>query len=205
MARRSRAHNTFRVSPIELLLGVCVGVGLSSACGFRIFLPLLLVGIGQRYDVPALSSMPDWVGSTPALVILGGASVAEIAAYYIPWFDNLMDTIASPAAVLAGVLVFAGVNSELDPIWRWSLAIIAGGGAAGMTQTTTVLARAVSTGATGGVTNPLLSTVEAVMATLTTLLVFVFAPIALVAMIGGVWWLLRLRRQRQVSPQPTAS
>jgi hypothetical protein len=156
-----------------------------------------LVGLGQRYDVQVLEHVPVWVGSTPALVILATASVAEIAAYYIPWFDNLMDTIASPAAVLAGVLVFAGVNSELDPAWRWSLAVIAGGAAAGTTQATTVVTRALSTTTTGGLTNPIVSTVESVLATVTTLLVFVFAPLAAVALLGTVWWLLVARKRRR--------
>ena len=55
-----------------------------------------------------------------------------VAAYYLPLVDNLLDTIAAPAAVVAGAIVSASVFTDMSPVMKWSLALIAGGSAAGI-------------------------------------------------------------------------
>ena len=86
---------------MEIVFSILMGLGLSAACGFRIFIPLLVAGIGIHAG--ALHPAPDftWLGSTPALVGFGTATLLEIAAYYIPWLDNVLD-IAATVAVRAG-------------------------------------------------------------------------------------------------------
>ena len=182
---------------IETALGVCLGLGLAASCGFRIFLPGLLVGLGQRYGMGPLDAFPDWMSSTPALIVMGVATALEVAAYYIPWVDNALDTIASPAALLAGVLLFAGANSELEPMWRWALAAVAGGTAAGTTQAATVVTRGLSAGASGGLLNPVVSTLEALFAVVTTVLAILIPPLVVVMLGLAVWWLLRMLRKRR--------
>ena len=71
----------------------------------------------------------------------GTATLLEIAAYYIPWFDHLLDTIATPAAVVAGMVASASVMVDLPPVLKWGVALIGGGGAAGLLQGATVLLR----------------------------------------------------------------
>ena len=121
------------------------------------------MGVASRFNLYILEGSFTWVGETWAIVIFSIATVLEICGYYIPWIDNLLDTIATPAAIIGGIFVTsASLEGELDPAMQWMLAIIAGGGTAGIIQLGTVATRAVSTGATGGLANPIISTLEAV-------------------------------------------
>ncbi len=146
---------------METITSVLLGIGLSAATGFRIFVPFLVVSIAAITGYLPLSSSFEWIGTYPALIAFGVATIFEIAAYYIPWFDNLLDSIATPAAFIAGAILMVAVVSGLPPLAKWTLAIIAGSGAAGIVQTGTTLTRAASTTATGGLANPVISTVEA--------------------------------------------
>lgn len=145
---------------METFLSVCLGVGLAAACGFRVFVPLLALSVAVRAGVLELASGFDWIASTPALIILAVATVLEIAAYYVPWVDNALDTLATPLAVVAGVVVTASVITDMSPVVRWSLALIAGGTAAGAVQGLTSLTRGASSLATGGLGNFAIATAE---------------------------------------------
>jgi hypothetical protein len=94
-----------------------------------------------------------WIATTPALVALATATVMEIAAYYVPWLDRALDVIATPAAVVAGVITTAALMTDISPVIRWALAIVAGGGVAGAVQASTVLVRLKSGVTTAGVGN----------------------------------------------------
>lgn len=145
---------------MENLLGLCVGIGLSAACGFRIFVPLLAMSIASYSGHLELSQGFSWIGSEAALIAFGVATVLEVTAYYVPWLDNALDTITTPAAVVAGTIVTASMVSDMSPFLKWTLAVIAGGGAAGLVQGATVVTRAISTGGTGGLANPIFATAE---------------------------------------------
>jgi hypothetical protein len=190
---------------LETAMALCLGIGLSAACGFRIFVPPLALGIAVRLEAPLSGAAPEWIGSVPALVLLSVAVLVEVGAYYVPWIDNLLDTIASPAAVIAGILVTAGLLAELDPLWRWSLALIAGGGAAGITQGATVITRGLSTATTGGMGNPVVSTIENVGAVAMSLLAIVLAPLAVLLFVGLVLWFVRVRRRRREQKESAAA
>jgi hypothetical protein len=123
---------------LEIVLSVLVGVGLSAACGFRVFVPLLVISIASKTAHLSLAPGFDWMGSWPALVAFSLATALEITAYYVPWLDNLMDSIATPAAIVAGVIATAACIGDMSPFLKWTLAVIAGGGAAGAVQTVTV-------------------------------------------------------------------
>jgi len=145
---------------MEPFLSFLVGIGLSAACGFRVFVPLLVVSIASYTGHLHLSSGFEWMGSTAALIAFATATALEIAGYYVPWVDNFLDTIASPAAVIAGTLITASLVADLSPFLKWTLAVIAGGGIAGLVQGTTVLTRGASSAGTGGLANPILATAE---------------------------------------------
>ena len=138
---------------VELLIAISLGVGLAAASGFRIFIPPFLYGAAARLDylpsaIPT-SGLQDWMASDIGLVV-GLATIIEIIAYYVPWMDNLLDTIASPAAMLSGVLLMSSSLGDSDPLLRWGLSIIAGGSVSGVVQgSDTVALRAVSTATTG--------------------------------------------------------
>lgn len=147
---------------METLLSIGIGLGLSAACGFRVFVPLLVASVAARTGYLSLAPGFEWVGTQPALYAFATATVLEILAYYIPWLDNALDAIATPAAVMAGMLSGAAVFTDLPPLLKWSLAIIAGGATAGMVQGATSLLRLKCTALSGGLANPVLSTLELV-------------------------------------------
>jgi hypothetical protein len=142
------------------LLSIFLGIGLSAATGFRVFVPLLIMSIAAQSGSLTLSPDMAWIGTAPAMIVFGVATLLEVGGYFIPWLDNLLDTIATPAAVVAGAIVSASVITNIDPALRWTLAIIAGGGIAALIQGLTVVTRATSTGATGGCANPAIAIVE---------------------------------------------
>ncbi len=146
---------------METVLSIFLGVGLAAACGFRIFVPLLVMSIASLTGQLTLSSDFEWIATYPALAAFSIATIFEIAAYYIPWVDNLLDTIGVPAATVAGTIVMASAVSDMSPFLQWGLAIIVGGGVAGTVQGFTSITRIASTATTGGLGNPVVSTAEA--------------------------------------------
>jgi hypothetical protein len=182
--------------PVEMILPFALGIGLAAATGFRVFMPLLMAGLAAKTGyMPLVGDNFSWITSTPALLMLAVASIAEVIAYYIPGIDNLLDAVAAPAAVVAGIGVSAAAMAGLDPMVKWTLAIIAGGGAAGLTAGATSLARGHSTALTAGLGNGIISTSEIILAVITTALA-VFAPIlALVAVVIFLWFAYKLVRR----------
>lgn len=168
---------------METLLSILVGVGLSAACGFRVFIPPLVISIAALSGHLTLAPGFAWMGTNPALIAFAVATVLEIAAYYIPWLDNLLDTISTPAAIVAGTVVSAAMITGMSPFLKWTLAVIAGGGAAGLVQGSTVLARGLSTAGTGGLANPIIATVELGGSILTSILSIVIPVLALLLLV----------------------
>jgi len=162
---------------METWLSVAAGVGLAAACGFRVFVPLLILSLAAWSGHLALAPGTWWLGTLPALIALGTATVLEVAAYFVPWMDHALDVLATPTALVAGVLAAASVMGDLPPIVRWFVAIVAGGGSAGLVQGATTLLRLKSTALTGGLANPAVATLELLGATLTALLAL-FLPLA---------------------------
>jgi hypothetical protein len=164
---------------METLLSIGIGLGLAAACGFRVFVPLLVASIAAQAGYLSLAPGFEWVGTQPALYAFATATLLEILAYYVPWLDNALDAIATPAAVMAGMFVGAAVFTDLPPFLKWSLAIIAGGAAAGMVQGATGLLRLKSTALTGGLANPVVSTLELVGSLITAVMALMIPVVAL--------------------------
>ena len=181
----------------EAVLGLVIGIGLSAACGFRVFVPMLGVSIAALTGHLTLYSGFEWMGTWPALIAFGTATVLEVAAYYVPWVDNVMDALTTPAAVVAGIIVTASVFGDVSPFLKWSMAIIAGGGVAAIIQGGTVALRAGSSGTTGGMANFLVSTMELVGAILVTVLAILLPIVCLVVVI---WIGYRMIRKMVKSP-----
>ena len=165
---------------METLLGIAVGIGLSAACGFRIFVPLLIMNLAALSGLLHFSPSFEWIGSYYATVAFSTATVFEISAYYIPWLDHILDVIASPAAVVAGTVATASMVTDVSPFLKWTLAIIAGGGVAGIVQGSTVALRAKSSALTGGAGNALVSTAELGGSILTSVLAILVPIVCLV-------------------------
>jgi hypothetical protein len=190
---------------LDLALSVALGVGLAAATGFRLFLPLLVLSIAAYTGHASLNESFAWLATPAALLMLGTAAIVEIAAFYIPGVDNLLDTVATPGAVVAGTIVSAAVMTDLPPMLKWTAAIIAGGGVAGITQSLTAMLRAKSTVFTGGLGNSVVATAEFSGASLISILALA-APLAALALVILFFWLaFRLIRSLARRPdQPNA-
>lgn len=187
----------------EMVVPVALGLGLAAATGFRVFLPMLIVSAAAYTGHLPLSENFAWLGTPQALIMLGVAALAEILAYYVPGVDNLLDTVATPAAFVAGTMVTAAVVTDLPPMVKWTTAIIAGGGVAGLTQGATALLRAKSTLFTGGVGNPVIATTELGGSLLLSLLALAAPLIALGVVILLLWLAFRaIRKSTQPAAEP---
>ncbi len=144
----------------ETIISIFLGVGLAASVGFRVFLPLFALSLAAYFDVWELNESWRWIGSLAAVITLGVAMLVEIFAYFIPWVDNLLDSIAVPLAAIAGTAVMVSTVADLDPVVTWALAIIAGGGTATAIKGAGATGRLASTASTGGLANPLVATVE---------------------------------------------
>ena len=186
----------------DFALSIVLGIGLAAATGFRVFLPMLIMsGAAYTGHLPLDNSF-TWLATPSALTMLGVAAVAEILAYYVPGVDNLLDVLATPAAFIAGTVVSAAVITDLPPMVKWTAAVLAGGGVAGITQGVTAMLRAKSTIFTGGLGNPVIATAELAGALLISLLTLA-APLAALALVILFLWLairLLLRMLRGAQP-----
>jgi hypothetical protein len=180
---------------METLLSVFAGIGLASACGFRVFVPLLMMSIASLAGHLTLAHGFEWIGSYPALVTFSIATCLEVAGYYIPWVDHLLDTLATPSAVIAGTVVTASVITHTSPFLQWTLAVIAGGGAAGLVQSATVVARGASTATTAGLANPLVATLELAGSVLTSILAIMMPVLVIFGMVVFVFVFRKMFRK----------
>ncbi len=178
--------NTF----IELLLGI----SLSAAAGFRVFVPLLALSVASVVGHLDLPTDFDWVETPQALIVFAIACLLEISGYYVPWLDHLLDIVSTPAAIIAGTIVTASLAPEMNPLAQWTLALVAGGGTAGLTKGLMNILRLGSTGVSGGLTNPVFSTTELVIAVVLSVLAIALPVVAGIIVIGlliiaiqGIW------------------
>lgn len=187
---------------METWLSICVGIGLSAACGFRVFVPPLFLSVAALTGQVQLSPGFAWLGTYPALIAFAVAATVEVAGYFIPWVDHALDSLASPAAVVAGTMLTASLLTDLDPFLKWTLALIAGGGAAGVVQGLTVGARGVSSATTAGLGNPMLATAELGGSVATSLISLTVPALGVVVVLLLCAWLGRRWMQRRPAGGP---
>ena len=189
---------------METLLALLVGIGLSAACGFRVFVPMLIVSAAAWGGWLPLAPGFEWMGTLPALVAFSVATLVEVAGYYVPWVDNALDTVAGPAATIAGTVLMASVITDVNPFLKWTLAIIAGGGTAATVQGMTTLARVGSSALSFGFLNPVLATVELLGATGLALLVLALPVVGLVVFVIVLFLAVKFFRRARRSVAASA-
>ena len=177
---------------MDIVTGLIIGIGLSAACGFRVFVPLLGMSIANMAGHLELSPGCEWIGTWPALMGFATATTLEVGAYYIPWLDNAMDAAATPAAIVAGTIVTASQVGDISPLLKWSLAVVAGGGVATVVQVGTVTGRAASTATTGGLGNFLVATLELIASITVTFLAIVVPVFCFIAVIWVCWKMITI-------------
>jgi hypothetical protein len=169
---------------VDVVIGVCIGLGLSAACGFRVFVPMLVMSLAAKAGYLEPAEGFRWMDSWGAVAAFGTATLLESVAYYVPWLDHLLDSVASPAAVVAGIVTTAACVADADPMVQWSAAIIGGAGVAGAIQSSSVAARAASTLTTGGLGNFFVATAELVGSVAMSLLAFLVPVVAALMAVG---------------------
>lgn len=179
----------------ETIISVFLGIGLSASVGFRVFVPLFALSLAAYFNIWELNESWEWIGSLTAVVTLGVATLVEIFAYYIPYVDNALDSIAIPLAAIAGTAVMVSTVADLSPVITWALAIIAGGGTAAAVAGSSGATRLASTATTGGIANPVVSTIETGTSIVMSILA-VFVPIiAFVVVIIILYLIFRLYKK----------
>jgi phage-related minor tail protein len=161
-----------------------LAISLSAAAGFRVFVPLLALSAASVLGHVDLPTNFDWIENPQALGLFAIACVLEIIGYSIPWMDHLLDILATPAAIITGTIVAASVAPEMDPLVKWTLALAAGGGTAGLTKGLMNILRATSTAVSGGLTNPIFSALELAIAAVLSALAITVPAIAAAVVVG---------------------
>lgn len=190
---------------MDIWIGPIIAVGLAAACGFRVFLPLLGLSVAGMSGHLTLEPSLSWLATWPALSALATATVLEVAAYYVPWVDNLLDTVATPMAIAAGTLASATQLGDMSPVMQWSLAAITGGGVSGVVQTGSVAMRAASSGLTGGLGNVVVSTAELLGAVIATLLAILLPVVGFVLALVLLFWVIRFLARRHFIARDTSA
>ena len=198
---------------MEFVLALFTGIGLSAACGFRVFLTPLIMGIAHNTGHLSLSPSFEWMGSPVALITLTIATLVEVVAYFFPVVDNFLDmTVATPLAFVAGTLATAAIVGDIgdvSPFLKWIIAAIAGGGVASAIQGATVSIRGISTSTTAGTVNAGVAAGELGAASIVSM-VAILAPIAVVVIVGAIltgsiWILIKMKRKLFASRKQTAT
>ena len=188
---------------VTIIMATLMGISLAAASGFRVFLPPFLLSLAARFnvvwflDIDLIGTQFEFFTSTLSIVVLGIATVAEFAAFYAPWIDNALDTIATPASIVAGVAMTAIVLEGNDPIIQWAIAIVAGGGVAATIQSATVATRGLSSTFTFGLGNSAVATGENVASVALTLIAILIPFLSALFVLLVVALLLRMKRKKK--------
>lgn len=182
---------------VEWIAATAAGIGLAAATGFRVFLPFLIAGLAARSGMLPLADGFEFLANTGVLIALGTASAVEMAAYFIPGIDHVLDLLGAPVAIIAGVIASASVMIDLPPEVVWPVAILGGGGMAAATKITSALVRAKGGLATAGLANPLVSAIESAGALVVTIAAIVIPLFCLVLPAVFLVWVFRRRRLRR--------
>jgi hypothetical protein len=184
---------------LQYVLSVFIGLGLAAATGFRVFLPMFAVSLASYMHWIPLGDSFEWLAGLPTLITTGVATVVEILAYYIPFIDNVLDSITIPLATIAGSILFAAQFSDMGSFPKWALAIIAGGGTAAAVSSAFAGTRAASSATTVGLANPVVSTVEtagsAVMTVFSLVIPVIAFLFAIVIIVVVVKFYKKMRRK----------
>ncbi|MEO8664778.1 MAG: DUF4126 domain-containing protein [Ignavibacteria bacterium] len=176
---------------MDIALGILLGIGLAASCGFRVFVPMLVTNVGSLLGYIKLSQGFEWMGSWIAFAAFLVATIVEIAAFYIPWLDNALDTVSGPLAMIAGTVLTASFLTDTTPLIQWTLGIIVGGGTAGIVKVGASAARLTSTATTGGMANAVVATTENIMSTVLSVLSFIIPVVTAFVVFLIIIYLIR--------------
>jgi len=179
------------------MTAVITGLGLAGAAGLNAYVPLLVVGLLERFDVIHLTAPYDQLSATPVLAVLAVLLAIEFFADKIPGVDSVNDVVQTVVRPAAGAVLMAGslgVGTTLPP---W-VGVLAGIITAGSIHATKAVARPAINVSTAGLGGPVVSVVEDAVSLVASLLA-VLAPLLLVVFVAAlvVLVVVRVRRWRE--------
>ena len=188
-----------------LLVSIFLAIGLSAACGFRVFIPPLTYGLLYKAELVQLDTSWNWIGNDWVVAVLFLAAIIEIFGNLIPWVDNLLDILATPTSIMAGTILSASCLSDISPGLQWILSVASGVLITGGFQLTTISLRGMSSVFSGGLVNPIFSIIEDFISIGITLAI-IFSPIIgiivifLIALIiRKIYLKIKIRRKIQTT------
>ena len=144
----------------DTFLAILTGLGLSVACGFRVFFPPLVVGVAAQTGNLELAESFQWLGEWPTLIALSVAAVCDFIGHEIPAIDDMLNVVEAPLAAIAGTILSASMFTDMDPLLQWGLAAIAGGGSAETLHLSRTFLKGGLNVTTFGLSTPLVSMLE---------------------------------------------
>ncbi|NKE08486.1 MULTISPECIES: DUF4126 domain-containing protein [Kocuria] len=193
------------------------GLGLASSAGLNAWIPLLVLGLLDRYtQFVDLGPNFAWLSNGWVLIIFAVLLALEVVADKVPAIDSVNDVIQTVVRPTSGGIVFgSSMTSDIagltlggqtatvtDPeqfvsSGTW-VPIVIGVLLALLVHGVKALTRPVANTVSAGTAAPVLSTAEDGAAVLLSV-VAVFLPVlVLLGLVGlaiGAWWLLRRRRR----------
>ncbi len=192
---------------IESLSGIFTAFGLSSSAGLNAYLPLLIVALTARFtNLINLQSPFDWLTNWWVIGLLAVLLLIEIFADKVPVVDHANDVIQTVVRPAAGAILFAA-NANVITDMHPALALGAGLLLAGGVHTAKATVRPVVTATTGGLGNPVVSTVEDIVALVVSVMAIllpILTFIALVVLVAVIWRRWRRYKARRALETPAA-
>jgi hypothetical protein len=184
-------------------MDILTGAGLAAPAGLNAYIPLLTVGLLNRYtDLVTLDEPFDIISSDAGLIVLTVLLLVELLADAVPGLDSVNDAIQTVIRPAAGAMVMLASDGEIVDMHPLLLALL-GGGLAGLVHSVKAIGRPIVTVSTGGLGNAAVSSVENIVSLVLSILAII-APIAvlivgLILLVAVTRWLV-VRRRRRVSP-----
>lgn len=182
---------------VQAFLSLSMAFGLSTSAGLNAYIPLLTIALVDRLSdgLMDLQGPWTWLSSWWTIGVLAILLVVEILVDKVPAVDTINDIIHTVIRPAAGAILFAASTRAigLHPV----LAAICGVILAGGVHTAKTGGRPVVTATTGGVGNPILSTIEdvvsAVMSFVSIVAPYLVLILALIILGLVIWWIARRR------------
>ncbi len=171
-------------------------IGLGAASGLNAWIPLLGLGLADRFGLVTLTGSSDLLSSTPVLVVLAVLLALDVVGDKVPAVDHVLHVVGMVIAPVSGAIVFAAQDNLLSNSSP-ALAAVAGMVLGGLVQGGRSAFRPAVTATTGGVGNPVVSTVEDVVSTILTVLAVLVPVLAFLFLVAvTVFAVVRVRRWR---------
>ena len=184
---------------IDGLLNLASAFGLSTSAGLNAYIPMLTLALLARFTSLVQLEEP-WSALTNWWIIglLAILLVVEVLADKIPAVDTVNDVVQTLVRPTAGAIVFAATTQatiQMHPVLAFACGVVLAGG----THLVKAGGRPVVTATTGGLGNPVVSTIEDIIAVVTSLVAIIFPYLILAwlfLLVLLIYLIVRWRRQR---------